>query len=312
MLVAVPIGRFRRPTPGPCILSLQGKDAEELAELFKFWRELPYELLSVEKTIESFLQFEGWKLISPYEVGLTPLKDDMPEGYVRRGTEVSLKTRPEQYREMFTHLVFERYIERDKDDGSNRVCYSDCFGSLVDCSGPEGQPSVRISKEKVLKAHSHCERILAVELARLSIDPNDFLMFGTKVRGMTQIPDYYCVEQRNGEYELPDLSAVTDTVEVKMLEKVFVACKQLESHLSMAQPDMPLWGIAADEPPAVDSKIIEWAEDIKKDQRLDLEGKSTRHGDRKNLYAKVSQRKRDNPDDHAKAVEYIESQKPKV
>ena len=130
---------------------------------------------------------------------------------------------------------------------------------------------------------------------------------------MNQIPDYYCVAQRSGEYELPDLSAVTDAAEVRMLENVYAGCKQLESHLSLAQLEMPLRGIAADEqPPAIDAKIIEWAKDIKEDQRLELEGKSTRHGDRKNLYAKVSQRKRDNPNDHAKAVEYIESQKPKV
>ena len=170
----------------------------------------------LKKLQRALLQCEGWELISPFEAELTPLSGEETDGYVRRGVEVGLKTRPEQYHEMFTHLVFECYIEGNKEDDINWVQYCGCFGSLVDCTVPEGRPSVRISREKVLKAHHYCEEVLAVELARLGIDPGDFLIFGSKARGMNQIPDYYCVEQRNGEYELPDLSAVTDAAEVRM------------------------------------------------------------------------------------------------
>ena len=115
-----------------------------------------------------------------------------------------------------------------------------------------------------------------------------------------------------GEFELPDLSAVEDSAEVAMLENVYVTCKQLESHLFTDQDGGTVRGIAGGEPPEVPDEIKELAKDIEEDQRLDLKGLKTRDPERKKLYDKVSQRKRDNPDLYSKAVAYIESQKPKV
>lgn len=293
-------------------MSLRGKDVKELRQLLNFWRELPYELLSVAETTECLLQHKGWKLLSPFEVELLPLDVKKAGVYVTRGIEVQLKTRPGEWCEEFTPLVFERSIDGSSTDSFDRVQYSDCFGSLVDGAGPEGKPSVRISQEKVLEAHRHCEKVLAVALTNLSIDPRDFIIFGTKAREMDRIPDYYCVDQKHEGYELPDLSTLNDTGEVRMLENVYSVCKQLEGHLSMAQQGGVVRGISDGKPPEVPAKIKELAEDIQEDQRLKLAGKSTRDKDRKRLYDKVSQRRRDNPDDYAKALEYIESQKPKV
>lgn len=57
----------------------------------------------------------------------------------------------------------------------------------------------------------------------------------------------------------------------------------------------------------IDPQLQEWADDIKKDEDLELQGFKTRSPARKKLYAKVSQRRRDNPKKHAKAVTLLQS-----
>ena len=61
-----------------------------------------------------------------------------------------------------------------------------------------------------------------------------------------------------------------------------------------------------------DEEVRQWAADIAKDADLKLAGKSTRDPERKPIYSKVSQRKRDNPEKHRMAEEYLQSQKPNV
>ena len=58
----------------------------------------------------------------------------------------------------------------------------------------------------------------------------------------------------------------------------------------------------------IDPQLQEWADDIKKDRDLKLKGFATRSPERMKIYSKVSQRSRDNPTKHAKAVELLQSQ----
>lgn len=62
---------------------------------------------------------------------------------------------------------------------------------------------------------------------------------------------------------------------------------------------------SADKWAEVPEDIKQWAKDIAEDQRLKLEGKTTRDPVRKPIYSNVDQRKRDNPEKFQKALDYL-------
>lgn len=70
--------------------------------------------------------------------------------------------------------------------------------------------------------------------------------------------------------------------------------------------------LVGDDKSNVDEKTINLAEMIQKDRDLKLAGCSTRHPSRERNYHCVAQRKRDNPEQYQAALDYLDSQKPKV